>query len=109
MCIRDSFEVISRNRMNDLDNLPDYCLWSRDFKFDEVASLLKFLCKNFNEDIEILRYKIKTGRIKKVCNGVVTWDTVLEKDILSVSLSYAQEKNIFICIGVRAIFCQGGR
>ena len=69
---RDLFEEISRNRMNDLDNLPDYCLWSRDFKFDEVASLLKFLCKNFNEDIEILRYKIKTGRIKKVCNGVVT-------------------------------------
>lgn len=38
---RNLFEEISRNRMSVLDNLPDYCLWSRDFKFDEVANLLK--------------------------------------------------------------------
>ena len=47
--------------MNDLKTLPDYCLWSRDFKHDEVANLLKLLCKNVEKDIEIImRDKVKT-------------------------------------------------
>ena len=48
------FEENTRNRMNDLKTLPDYCLWSRDFKYDEVANLLKLLCKNVEKDIEII-------------------------------------------------------
>ena len=48
--------------MNDLDNLPDYNLWSRDLKFDEVASLLKSLCENFEKDVEIFRIKIRMDK-----------------------------------------------
>ena len=40
--------------MIDLKTLPDYCLWSRDFKHDEEANLLKLLCKNVEKDVEII-------------------------------------------------------
>ena len=59
---RDMFEEIARNRMNDLDNLPDYSLWSQDFTPDEVTNLLKVLCDNFEKDLEILRKKFETER-----------------------------------------------
>ena len=35
---RDIFEENARKRMNDLDNLPDYSLWSQDFTPDEVTN-----------------------------------------------------------------------
>jgi len=58
--------------MNDLKTLPDCCLWSRDFKHDEVANLLKLLCKNVEKDIEIImRDKVKTVKeSRKTGNGV---------------------------------------
>ena len=59
---RDLFEEIARKRMNDLDNLPDYNLWSRGLKFDEVASLLKSLCENFEKDVDIFRIKIRMDK-----------------------------------------------
>ena len=54
--------LLARNRMNDLDNLPDYSLWSQDFTPDEVTILLKVLCDNFEKDLEILRKKFETER-----------------------------------------------
>ena len=63
---RHLFEEIARNRMNDLKTfLPDYSLWSRDFKHDEVAELLKLLRKNFEKDLEILRNKLKTEKVSR--------------------------------------------
>ena len=63
---RHLFEEIARNRMNDLKTfLPDYSLWSRDFKHDKVANLLKLLRKNFEEDLEILRNKLKTEKVSR--------------------------------------------
>ena len=63
---RHIFEEIARNRMNDLKTfLPDYSLWSRDFKHDEVAELLKLLRKNFEKDLEILRNKLKTEKVSR--------------------------------------------
>ena len=59
---RDIFEENARKRMNDLDNLPDYSLWSQDFTPDEVTNMLKFLCENFEKDLEILRKKLKTEK-----------------------------------------------
>ena len=59
---RDMFEEIARNRMNDLDNLPDYSLWSQDFTPDEVTNLLRVLCDNFEKDLEILWKKFETER-----------------------------------------------
>ena len=59
---RDLFEEIVRKSMNDLDNLPDYNLWSRGLKFDEVASLLKSLCENFEKDVDIFRIKIRMDK-----------------------------------------------
>ena len=59
---RDLFKEIARKRMNDLDNLPDYNLWSRDLKFEEVTSLLKSLCENFEKDVDILRIKIRMDK-----------------------------------------------
>ena len=54
------FEENGLKRMtDDLDNLPDYSLWSQDFKDNEIASLLKILCDNFEKDIELMRKKIK--------------------------------------------------
>ena len=50
--------------MNDLGNFLDYSLWSRDFKYDEVASLLKLLHENFEKDIELMRNKIKDLKLK---------------------------------------------
>ena len=44
---RELFQEIARERMNTLDNLPDYSLWSGDFKPDEMTNLLKLLCENF--------------------------------------------------------------
>ena len=58
----DIFEENARKRMNNLDNLPDYSLWSQDFTPDEVTNLLKVLCDNFEKDLEILRKKFKTER-----------------------------------------------
>ena len=55
---RELFQKIARERMNTLDNLPDYSLWSGDFKPDEMANLLKLLCENFKKDLEILWNKI---------------------------------------------------
>ena len=65
--------------MKDLKTfLPDYSLWSRDFKHDEVADLLKLLRKNFEKDLEILRNKLKTEKVsRKPGTGVETWDTSL--------------------------------
>ena len=63
---RHLFEEIARNRMNDLKTfVPDYSLWSRDFKHDEVADLLKLLRKNFEKDLEILRNKLKTEKVSR--------------------------------------------
>ena len=56
---RDIFEKNARKTMNNLDNLPDYSLWSQEFEHDGVASLLKLLCENFNKDLEIMRNTIK--------------------------------------------------
>ena len=54
---------------DDLD-LPYYSLWSRDFKYDEVASLLKLLRENFENDIELMRNKIKALKeSRKIGNG----------------------------------------
>ena len=71
---RHLFEEIARNRMNDLKTfLPDYSLWSRDFKHDEVADLLKLLRKNFEKDLEILRNKLKNEKVsRKPGTGVET-------------------------------------
>ena len=55
---RGLFQEIARERMNTLDNLPDYSLWSGDFIPDEMANLLKLLCENFKKDLEILWNKI---------------------------------------------------
>ena len=55
---RELFQEIARERMNTLDNLPDYSLWSGDFIPDEMANLLKLLCENFKKDLEILWNKI---------------------------------------------------
>ena len=71
---RHLFEEIARNRMNDLKTfLPDYSLWSRDFKHDEVADLLKLLRKNFEKDLEILRNKLTNEKVsRKPGTGVET-------------------------------------
>lgn len=58
----DIFEENARKRIKNLDNLPDYSLWSQDFTPDEVTNLLKVLCDNFEKDLEILRKKFKTER-----------------------------------------------
>ena len=55
---RELFQEIARERMNTLDNLPDYSLCSGDFKPDEMTNLLKLLCENFKKDLEILWNKI---------------------------------------------------
>ena len=55
---RELFQEIARERMNTLENLPDYNLWSGDLKPDEIANLLKLLCENFKKDLEILWNKI---------------------------------------------------
>ena len=55
---RELFQEIARERMNTLDNLPDYSLWSGDFKPEEMTNLLKLLCENFKKDLEILWNKI---------------------------------------------------
>ncbi|CAH3019955.1 unnamed protein product, partial [Porites evermanni] len=55
---RDIFEKNARKTMNNLDNLPDHSLWSKEFEHDGVASLLKLLCENFNKDLEIMRNTI---------------------------------------------------
>ena len=55
---RELFQEIARERMNALDNLPDYSLWSGDFKPDEMTNLLKLLCENFKKDLEILWNKM---------------------------------------------------
>jgi len=57
---RELFREIARERMNTLGtDLPDYSLWSQDFKPDEMANLLKLLCENFKKDLEILWNKIR--------------------------------------------------
>ena len=56
---RELFQEIASERMNTLDNLPDYSLWSDDFKPDEMANLLKLLCENLRKDLEILWNKIR--------------------------------------------------
>ena len=56
---RELFREIARERMNTLDtDLPDYSLWSQDFKPDEMANLLKLLCENFKKHLEILSNKL---------------------------------------------------
>ena len=51
---RELYREIARKRMNTLGtDLPDYSLWSQDFKPDEMANLLKLLCENFEKDLEI--------------------------------------------------------
>ena len=67
---REIFEENARKTMNDLGNILDYSLWSRDSKYDEVASLLKLLRENFEKDIELMRNKIKALKeSRKTCNG----------------------------------------
>ena len=57
---RELFREIASERMNTLGtDLPDYSLWSQDFKPDEMAILLKLLCENFKKDLEILWNKIR--------------------------------------------------
>ena len=68
---RDIFEKNARKTMNNLDNLPDYSLWSQEFEHDGVTSLLKLLCENFNKDLEIMRNTIKALKeSRKTGNGV---------------------------------------
>ena len=56
---RELYREIARKRMNTLGtDLPDYRLWSQDFKPDEMANLLKLLCENFEKDLEIWWNKI---------------------------------------------------
>ena len=51
---RELYREIARKRMNTLGtDLPDYSLWSQDFKPDEMANLLKLLCENFEKVLEI--------------------------------------------------------
>ena len=51
---RELYREIARKRMNTLGtDLPDYRLWSQDFKPDEMANLLKLLCENFEKDLGI--------------------------------------------------------
>ena len=51
---RELYREIARKRMNTLGtDLPDYSLWSQDFKPDEMANVLKLLCENFEKDLEI--------------------------------------------------------
>ena len=58
---RELFREIARERMSTLDtHLPDYSLWSADFKPDEMAKLLKLLCENFKKDLEILSNKLRS-------------------------------------------------
>ena len=58
---RELFREIAGERMNTLDtDLPDYSLWSQDFKPDEMANLLKLLCENFKKDLEILSNKLRS-------------------------------------------------
>ena len=59
---REIFEEIAHKKMSHLDNLPDYSLWSQEFTTDEVTNMLKFLCENFEKDLEILRKKLKTEK-----------------------------------------------
>ena len=67
---RDIFEENGLKRMTDDLDLPDYSLWSWDFKYDEVASLLKLLRENFEKDIELMRNKIKALKeSRKTGNG----------------------------------------
>ena len=68
---RDIFEEIARKRMDDPDGfITDYNLWSQDFKYDEVACLLKLLCENFEKDIELMRNKIRALKeSRKTGNG----------------------------------------
>ena len=68
---RDIFEKNARKTMNNLDNLPDYSLWSQEFEHDGVTSLLKLLCENFNKDLKIMRNTIKALKeSRKTGNGV---------------------------------------
>ena len=58
---RELFREIASERMNTLGtDLPDYSLWSQDFKPDEMANLLKLLCENFRKDLEILSNKLRS-------------------------------------------------
>ena len=67
---RDIFEENGLKRMTDDLDLPDYSPWSRDFKYDEVASLLKLLRENFEKDIELMRNEIKALKeSRKTDNG----------------------------------------
>ena len=67
---REIFEENARKTMNDLGNILDYSLWSRDSKYDEVASLLKLLRENFEKDIELMGNKIKALKeSRKTGNG----------------------------------------
>ena len=67
---REIFEENARKTMNDLGNILNYSLWSRDSKYDEVASLLKLLRENFEKDIELMRNKIKALKeSRKTGNG----------------------------------------
>ena len=67
---REIFEENARKTMNDLGNILDYSLWSRDSKYDEVASLLKLLRENFEKDIELMWNKIKALKeSRKAGNG----------------------------------------
>ena len=75
---RELYREISSERMNTLGtDLPDYSLWSQDFKPDEMANLLKLLCENFEKDLGIWWNKIrnlkKEGRTPG--NEAEKWDS----------------------------------
>ena len=54
---------IASERMKGLEHLPDYSLWSEEFKLDEMTKLLRFLCENFKKDIEILLSELKYRQV----------------------------------------------
>ena len=75
---RELYREISRERMNTLGtDLPDYSLWSQDFKPDEMANLLKLLCENFEKDLGIWWNKIRNLKkeVRTPGNEAETWDS----------------------------------
>ena len=80
MKARELYREIARERMNTLGtDLPDYSLWSQDFKPDEMANLLKLLCENFEKDLDIWWNKICSLKkeVRTPGNEAETWDSGL--------------------------------
>ena len=58
-------------------DLPDYSLWSQNFKPDEMANLLKLLCENFEKDLGIWWNKIRNLKkeVRTPGNEAEKWDS----------------------------------